>query len=172
MKKLIVIFMAISVYSGAALATDNNILFNEYKNQIGLHGGYGIGNMNPEPANGLLMLHYSQPIQFFRLDARQNLHLGYIFSESDPWYFGGMSFDAALLSWNKFYIGAGIGAYIRNASTQRLDSRFTFGEKVFIGYQITKKFSTELFVQHYSNGDLTDKNLGYNFAGLSFNMNF
>ena len=172
MKKLIVIFMAALAYSVPAQADSNNVLFGEYKNQIGLYGGCGVGDMDMESSAGLLMLHYSQPTKIFRLDARQSLHIGHVFSESDQWSFGGLSFDAVLVSWNKFYIGAGIGAYIRNNMTPRLDSRFTFGEKAFIGYQITEKLGTELFIQHYSNGDLTGQNLGYNFLGLSFNMNF
>lgn len=80
--------------------------------------------------------------------------------------------DAILLYWNKFYLGAGIGAFMRTHQTERLSSRFTFGERAFIGYKITDSVGAELYAQHFSNGDLTDKNFGYNFAGLGLLYKF
>ena len=132
-----------------------NHIFGDYKNQISGYAGYAFGGMDDEKYNALGMLQYSQPTEIFRLTGRQNLHLGYVNGDTD---------------W--FLASVGIGAFIRTSTTDKLNSRFTFGERAFVGYNITQTSRAEFFVQHFSNGDLTDKNMGYNFFGISFSKVF
>lgn len=157
---------------GIAFAAGENVFFGDAENQVAVIGGYYAGHIAPESKNGLVMLQYSQPTTLFRLSARQNMHAGYVISSSDAWSFVGASLDAALIHFGDFYFGAGIGGFIRTEQTPRLGSRFTFGERAFAGYKITPRIAAEIYVQHFSNGDLTKENAGYNFVGLSANMNF
>ena len=47
-----------------------------------------------------------------------------------------------------------------------------FGEKVFIGKNINENWHVELFTLHFSNGNFTPANEGFNFAGLSIGYKF
>lgn len=169
MKKYTILFLGL-IFTTQSIAGTNHI-FGDYKNQISGYAGYAVGGMDDEKYNALGMLQYSQPAEIFRLTGRQNLHLGYVNGDTD-WFLAGASVDVIPLSWNKFWAGVGIGAFIRTRTTEKLNSRFTFGERAFVGYNITQTSRAEFFVQHFSNGDLTDKNMGYNFFGISFGKVF
>ncbi|EMZ39966.1 hypothetical protein C826_00792 [Helicobacter bilis WiWa] len=91
----------------------------------------------------------------------------------------GVSQDIVLsIPRTNLYAGVGIGIYIRTLLDSRMNSAFTFGEKVFIGYNYTVAnkggggISCEIFVKHYSNGDLTPLNKGFNFFGASVGYSF
>jgi hypothetical protein len=171
MKKLIAMLgFAFIICADAAGRT--NVMFGDRINQFAFSAGYGLGDSRSNAFNGILALRYSQPAEFMRLDGRLNIQAGYIGGAVTPWTIVGSSLDVILFDWRKLWLGAGFGGFIRNKETDRLDSCFTFGEKVFIGYDINEKFSVEFFVQHFSNGNLTGKNLGYNFLGLSFATKF
>lgn len=170
MKKYFVILLLIGSVTSADAA---DILFQaNTKNQFSFIGAPGIGSAASDDRAGMFMLQYSQPATVFRLDGRQNLHVGHVLDGNTPWSFAGASLDVILASYRRVYAGAGIGGFIRTQETERLNSRFTFGERAFIGCRITPTFGAEVFIQHFSNGDLTDKNLGYNFLGLSGSINF
>lgn len=153
-------------------AYDLNPMFGDYHSQIGVYGGYAVGGTAPEHFNGYGLVQYSQPMSIFRLPGRRNIHAGYVNSRSDPWYMAGGSLDVALLSTNRTWFGIGIGANYRNTDTAGMNSRLIFGERVFIGYRMTDNFNLEIYAQHYSNGDLSEKNKGYNFIGLAGFVNF
>lgn len=172
MKCIKIIAYACAFMPSVALANNGNAFMGAYENQVSLLGGYVMGDIKPESENGLIMAQYSQPGKMFRLDVRQNLHLGHVISSSDAWSFAGISVDAALIQVGRVYTGVGLGGFIRTAQTPRLGSRFTFGERAFVGCKINDRISGELYVQHFSNGDLTAENAGYNFIGLSANFNF
>jgi hypothetical protein len=72
----------------------------------------------------------------------------------------------------KIYAGINLGIYIEPNITDRIGSRFTFGERVFLGYRIIDGLTVELYGRHFSNGDLTEINGGQNFIGLSAMWNF
>ncbi|MCL2737633.1 MAG: acyloxyacyl hydrolase [Alphaproteobacteria bacterium] len=168
----ILIFSVLLALSFKTAPADANVLFGEKTNQFTLYGGYALGNTDLENYNFFTMAQYSQPMRLFRLDGRMNLHLGHVNSSSYPWTVAGGSADVVLLSYRNFWAGVGIGAFIRDRYTPRLDSSFTFGERAFVGHNINKRINVELFVQHFSNGDLTQNNLGYNFWGLAVGVNF
>ncbi len=170
MKKLTCILSLVSCF--LALPVAANVMFGDAQNQFKILGGYAVSETEFEKPSKFAMLEYAQPVTFLRLDSRINLHTGLAANGDNDWGFVGGSLDVALLSLGNFYAGAGIGAFYRSAATPRLDSRFTFGQRVFIGYKITQRWTAEAFAQHFSNGDITDRNLGYNFAGIGVVWSF
>lgn len=156
------------------------------KNSLSVHLGQGTGQgdlghlIAPwewrfKPMT-MAMLQYSQPVKILRLPARVNVsalqNIGY--SSEDGTSFGavGISWDIVFGQWCGFYVGAGIGPYIRDSGDKYVESRLVFGEKVFVGKNITDKIRTEIFTLHFSNGDFTELNRGFNFVGMSINYSF
>ena len=124
----------------------------------------------------MVMAQYSQPSEIFRLPARINFNIvqniAYESCHGLSFFGGGISWDIALVNWNGFYIGGGIGPYYRDNRDRWVASRLFFGEKFFIGKNIGKKWRGELFTLHFSNGDFTKPNYGFNFFGLGVNYSF
>lgn len=128
----------------------------------------------------MFLLQYSQLNPLFRLKGRGNFEMVFLkgFKSSDTNYsqydqlIVGLSQDILLpLPLEHFYVGAGLGAYIKQKATARIGSAFTFGQKYFAGYNF-KRFNFELFIKHFSNGGLTKINKGQNFIGMAFTYNF
>ncbi|NYZ67477.1 acyloxyacyl hydrolase [Endozoicomonas sp. SM1973] len=84
----------------------------------------------------------------------------------------GISKDVALLSGTNAYLTLGLGAYIKDNDTNRIGSKFTFGERLAVGYRFNNGVALELYARHFSNGSLTKENSGQNFAGLSVGYTF
>ncbi len=124
----------------------------------------------------LVMFQYSQPITFLRLPSRINIHAlqNFSYHGARGTSFGaiGISLDVLFAAWRGFYFGIGIGPYMRDSGDKYVDSRLVFGERVFIGKNITPRIRGEIFTLHFSNGDFTDPNHGFNFAGLGINVSF
>lgn len=124
----------------------------------------------------MIMAQYSQPISLFRLPGRVNLTLLQNFSYNSE---RGKSFAALGISWDVllfskcgWYVGVGIGPYMRDSGDDYVESRLVFGEKVFVGKNINSVTRLEFFTQHFSNGDFTDVNHGFNFIGMGINHSF
>ena len=121
-------------------------------------------------------IQYSQPTRFLRLPSRVNIHLiqNFAYRSNDSASFGalGISWDIAFFNWCGWYFGAGIGPYMRDSADKYIESRLVFGEKFFIGKDITENIRAELFTLHFSNGDFTEPNRGFNFLGLAINYSF
>lgn len=121
-------------------------------------------------------LQYSQPMEIFRLPARMNFNLvqnfGYNNDKGLSFFAVGVSWDIALLSWNGFYVGIGVGPYMRDSRDRYVESRLVFGERFFIGKNVSDRWRIEYFTQHYSNGDFTETNRGFNFTGFAINFSF
>lgn len=119
---------------------------------------------------------YSQPVTFFRLPSRINLNLVQNFSYKSAsgasFAAVGVSIDVALWSWCGWYAGLGVGPYMRDSGDRWVESRLVFGERAFVGKNITNTINAEIFTQHFSNGDFTDVNHGFNFVGLALNVSF
>lgn len=164
----------------------NNVFFGDKDNSITLYAAQSTGSgsllkliypgqweISPQT---LFMAQYSQPIQFFRLDSRLNLNvvqnLAYNSSKGLSFAGIGISIDSALLQHDGWYFGIGIGPYMRDYMDYWVESRLVFGEKVFIGKNIGKNWHAELFTIHFSNGNFTPINLGFNFAGFSIGYRF
>ena len=169
--------IALTIVAKTAVASDNNtnILFGDAKHQISVHGGVSLRHQFENLY--MLEIQYSQANTFFGLDARQNIELITARGFGDAQKYSqdiilGISEDAIIFHTQRFYIGATLGAYIKSQTTDRISSKFTFGQKLFIGIKFLKNSAIEIFVRHFSNGTLTEQNSGQNFMGLSYTINF
>jgi len=184
MKKIFLILIALIVTNSAI--ADNNIMFGDKINSLTLYAAQstGSGTLFKLVQPGLwdfypqsfIMLQYAQPIKFFRLDSRLNLNVGQNFAYKNSRglsFMGiGISVDTAVLQYNDWYMGIGIGPFMRNKRDYWVESRLVFEEKFFIGKNISDNLYAELFTIHFSNGNFTAKNEGFNFVGLSIGYKF
>lgn len=183
MKKIIAIVLA--TLSTGALA-ETNVFFGDKMNSITLYAqqSVGSGTLLKLVQPGLwdfcpqtfIMAQYSQPIQFFRLDSRLNLNIGnnFAYKSSDGLGFLGIgiSVDSALLQYKGWYIGIGIGPFMRDSRDRWIESRLVFQEKFFIGKSFANNWNIEIVTIHFSNGNFTPVNEGFNFAGISIGYKF
>ena len=177
---LVAIILAMPVFA------DGNIMFGDKINSVTLYAAQGVGSgsllkliqpgiwdFSPQT---LIMAQYSQPMKFFRLDSRLNLNIVQNFAYKSSHgldFFGmGISIDTALLQYDDWYMGIGIGPYMRDNMDRWVESRLVFGEKVFIGKNFADNWHVELFTIHFSNGNFTPKNEGFNFAGVAVGYKF
>ena len=185
MKKFYAIFVIF--FMSAANANHDNPMFEKHKlNSIMFHVAQSTGRgdlghlalpweweFNPMT---LIGLQYSQPTKFLRLPSRVNIHLiqNFAYRSNDGASFGamGISWDVAFFNRHGWYIGAGIGPYMRDSADDYVESRLVFGEKIFVGKTVTDKIRAEIFTLHFSNGDFTEINHGLNFLGLAINYSF
>lgn len=189
MKGIFFAFIACLPAVAAHADSDNNALFGpNTDNAISVYVAQGTGpgalskliypvEWEFSPMT-LLMVEYSQPMTIFRLPARMNVGLVQnIAYRSDgnrglSFFAGGISWDIALLQWNGFYLGAGVGPYMRGSYDEYVASRLVFGERFFIGKNVTDNFHLEFFTMHFSNGDFTPVNRGFNYAGVMARYSF
>ena len=183
--KKIAISLCVAALTIPAFA-ENNVFFGDKINSITLYGAQSTGNGSLlkliQPGiwdiypQTLLMATYSQPMKFFRLDSRLNLNVGQNFAYNGSRglsFFGiGISIDTALLKYNDWYLGVGIGPFMRDNMDRWVESRLVFEEKFFIGKNINENWNFEIFTVHFSNGNFTPVNEGFNFAGIGFGYKF
>jgi hypothetical protein len=120
---------------------------------------------------------YSQPNHFFRLPGRQNAELMTQFglgefSKYNQDLIFGFSQDVISPGFWRMYAGMNLGIYIKTHITDRIGSRFTFGQRYFLGVNVWNDIGLELYARHFSNGDLAKPNHGQNFLGLSVLWSF
>ncbi len=183
--KIIPVFLTMVVISVPTFAK-TNVMFGDKINSLSVYVAQSTGNgtllkliqpglwdFGPQT---FVMAQYSQPMTLFRLDSRLNLNVAQNFaynSNRGLSFFGiGISIDTALLQYNGWYTGIGIGPYMRDYMDRWVNSRLVFGEKFFIGKNINDNWHIELFTIHFSNGNFTPVNLGFNFAGLAVGYKF
>lgn len=187
MKKFVALFsMILSMPAFADTTVYNPMFGTNTQNSIALYASQGTGAgslfklIDPfmwdfEPMTNL-MLQYSQPTEIFRLPSRINLsfvqNFGYHHNHGLSFTAIGISWDIALVNWRGFYIGIGIGPYMRDSRDWYVASRLVFGERFFIGKNVSDRWRIEWFTQHFSNGDFTEINRGFNFTGLAINYSF
>jgi len=153
----------------------SNPAFGGRDNQISAHFGVSARGQIEELYLGGAQ--YSQPNRFFRIPGRQSIELmtahgsGELSRYNQALIFG-FAQDAVFPLFGPVYAGINLGIYIKSATTDRISSRFTFGERVFLGADIYEDYRLELYGRHFSNGTLTEKNGGQNFLGLSVMRNF
>lgn len=176
--------------ANTAFSTEENPVFGEYESQLSISAGQSFRSGFEKEDLYYGDITYSQPTTFFRLPARRNISLGGYrgdecdnvncvdingtperdFSQNDLTIFG-ISEDVVLFSVGDFYTTLGLGIYIKSESTNRVSSKFTFGERFGLGYRINR-VNFEVYARHFSNGTLTDENSGQNFYGLTLAFNF
>lgn len=185
MNKSILTIIAL-ITPSVAFGAQNPMFAPDTRNSVGIYAAQGTGPgrlmklINPFlwdiDSMTMLIAQYSQPVSIFRLPARINLNLVQNFAYGDAHGLSfsavGVSWDVALAQWRGFYLGLGIGPYMRDSRDQYVDSRLVFGERVFIGKNIGTRFRAELFTQHFSNGNFTEINRGFNFAGIGLHYSF
>ena len=164
-----------------------NLMFGENdKNSISLNVAQSTGSHNIRKLiwpldwdiypQTLIMASYAQPMGIFRLPGRVSFNIvqniAYESSKGLSFIGIGASWDASLIQYRGFYFGIGIGPYYRDNHDRWVSSRLFFGEKVFIGKKFSEHWRGEVFTLHFSNGDLTEVNHGFNFVGISANYSF
>ncbi|MBD5400515.1 acyloxyacyl hydrolase [bacterium] len=183
MKKYICL---LSLIATPAMATQNPMFGANHDNAITLYAGQSTGPgslfklVNPFDwdilPQTMIMAQYSQPMTLFRLPARQNFNvvqnIGYESGRGLSFLGVGISWDVVPLHWCGFYIGGGVGPYMRDSHDRYVASRLVFGEKFFVGKSISDAWRAEFFTLHFSNGDFTEVNRGFNFTGLAVNYSF
>lgn len=184
MKKYLLPLLGL-IAANSAIA-DSNVMFGDKMNSFSLYASQSVGSgsllklvqpglwdFNPQ---NFVMVQYSQPIKFFRLDSRLNLNIGQNFayrsSEGLSFMGIGISVDTAILQYDGWYMGLGIGPFMRNFRDYWVESRLVFKEKFFIGKNISDNWYMEIFTVHFSNGNFTPRNEGFNFAGLAIGYKF
>lgn len=184
MKRYTALF-AFSLFTVPVVA-HGNVMFGDKINSITLYGAQstgsgtllklvqpGLWDVSPQT---FVMLQYAQPIKFFRLDSRLNLNVGqnFAYKSSEGLSFSGIgiSVDTVLLQYDGWYTGIGIGPFMRGTMDYWVESRLVFGEKFFIGKNIDENWTVEIFTIHFSNGNFTETNEGFNFAGFSVGYKF
>ena len=184
MKKYIAFLCTLCLF--APSYADSNIMFGDKDNSLTLYVAQSTGSGSLlkliQPGlwdfypQTLILAQYSQPIKFFRLDSRLNLNIAqniaYKSSKGLSFFGMGISIDTALLQYHDWYMGIGIGPYMRDEMDRWVESRLVFGEKFFIGKNIKDNWHLEFFTIHFSNGNFTPINEGFNFAGFSVGYKF
>ena len=176
----------VSIFPIVAMATESPMFGANDINSIsvGVATGTGSGSLlhlvypgdwDFVPMN-MIIANYAQPMTIFRMPARMNAtfvqNTAYHSAHGLSFFGVGLSWDIAPFEWYGFYIGAGLGPYYRNNRDRWVSSRLVFGEKLFIGYKIAEHMRAEFFTLHFSNGDFTETNLGFNFTGVSVVYSF
>ena len=178
------------LFSSSVFSSDNALIGD--RNQLTISAGQSVRSGFATENLYMGSIAYSQPSTFFRIPAKMNMEVIYLAGKdaSDDKKVGddlyprdlklsdydmgmiGISQDIQLFNLNGFYSSLGLGGYLKSESTDRISSKFTFGEKVTVGYQFNSTVNLELYARHFSNGTLTDKNAGQNFYGLSLGYSF
>ena len=190
MKKLLALlslFFCLPAMADSYILPDKNPFMSTYQNQIGFGIGQGFdtGWLLPPPIHIVPFyigtFTYSQPTSFFRVPARQSLNISQTvgLDEKYGWewqnYSTPMAYiteDIALFRVNRLYGGVGAGAGLQARQNKRLGAKLVFQFKVTFGYNITKQWAAEFFIQHFSNANTAEENNSYAFYGLGATYSF
>ncbi len=170
MKKIILLLTLLTTP-----AYPNNPLFNNYTNQITMQTGKSIRSTSEHLYQ--LTIQYSQPNTFFRLNAKQTIELTTIQGINETTQYNqpimaGISEEVNVLHLYNIYLTLSLGAYIKANKTTRINSKFTFGQKIALITILNHNYNLEVFLRHLSNGSLTELNSGQNFMGIAVSRNF
>lgn len=184
---LSVLFLPMSVMADSVILPTKNPFMSTYKNQIGFGIGQGFdtGWLLPPPVHIVPFyigtFTYSQPTEFFRVPARQSLNISQTVGLDEKygwkWYnyttpMVYITEDIALFRFKRLYGGMGAGAGLQARQNERLGAKLIFQFKVTFGYNITKQWACEFFIQHFSNANTAEENNSYAFYGLGATYSF
>ena len=177
----------ISALADQCILPDKNPFMGTYQNQVafGIGQGFDTGILLPPPVRPVPFyigtFQYSQPTTFFRIPARRSINISETLGLNDkygwdwPDYTVPMIYateDIALFRYNRIYAGMGAGAGLQAKENERLGAKLIFQFKVTFGYNFTKRWAGEFFIQHFSNANTATENHSYAFYGLGFTYNY
>lgn len=181
------LLLSTPVLADSTILPEKNPFMGTYQQQIGFGLGQGLdtGWLIPAPVRPVPFyigtFTYSQPTTFFRVPARQSLNISAAvgLGEKYGWQWQNYTVpiayvteDIALLRIKRFYAGMGAGAGLQSQQNERIGSKLLFQFKITFGYNITRQWATEFFMQHFSNANTADENNSYGFYGISFTYNY
>lgn len=191
MRKNVLILTAILLpnlaFADSCFLPERNPFMDKYENQMfyGVGQGFDTGILLPPPVHPVPFyigtVRYSQPTTFFRIPARRNLNVSMTagFGDKNGWQWrdyttpiGYLTEDIALFRYKRLYMGTGAGAGLQVRENKRLGAKLVFEFQVTIGYNITREWAAELFIQHFSNANTADENNSYAFYGIGLTHNF
>ena len=188
MKHLFLILPALFILVIPSFAADGrNTFTGTYKNQIGFNFGQGVnsGFIIPPPNQfvpfNLLSIQYSQPTTFFGLPARQSINVNQTlgFGDKYGWHWRDytipmvmLSGDVRLSEYKSVYVASGAGVGMQAQQNERLGAKLLFQFKIIGGWHIDDKWTLEIFMHHFSNGNTAPENYSYAFYGMGLMYNF
>lgn len=186
------IFYIVFIIPGVAMADscilpDQDPFMGKYNQQIafGIGQGFDTGIIIPPPTRPVPFyigtFQYSQPTTFFRVPARRSINISETvgFSEKYSWKWQDyttpmiyVSEDIALFRYERIYAGMGAGIGLQARENERLGAKLIFQFKLTFGYNFTKQWAAEFFIQHFSNANTDEDNHSYAFYGIGFTYNY
>lgn len=164
-----------------------NPFFGDFRHQVALNIGAGIdsGIIVPLPARFVpfaeLHVQYSVPSTLFYFPSRLSLNVTQTigFGRRYGWDWDDYSIpiiyltkDVAFAHGRNWYAGMGAGGGFQVAENDRIGSKLVFTLKLFAGYRINERATTEIYVKHFSNGNTAPENNSYAFYGMGMTYNF
>lgn len=174
-------------FADSCILPEKNPFMEKYQNQIGFGIGQGFdtGWLLPPPTRLVPFyigtVTYSQPTTFFRIPARRSINISETLGlyEKYGWKWQDYTIpmiylteDIALFKYERLYMGAGAGVGLQAQENERLGAKLIFQFKVTFGFNISKQWSTELFIQHFSNANTAEQNNSYAFYGIGFTYSY
>ena len=174
-------------FADTCILPEKNPFMENYQNQIGFGIGQGFdtGWLLPPPTRPVPFyigtVTYSQPTTFFRIPARRSINISETLGlyEKYGWKWQDYTIpmiylteDIALFKYERLYMGAGAGVGLQAQENERLGAKLIFQFKVTFGFNISKQWSTELFIQHFSNAITAEQNNSYAFYGIGFTYSY
>ncbi len=184
---LFILFLSLPAIANEYFLPENKTFMGTYQNQVGFGIGQGFdtGWILPPPTRPVPFyigtFTYSQPTTFFRVSARRSINISETLGLDKKYGWKWQDYtipmiylteDILLLDCNDFYVATGAGLGLQAQENERLGAKLIFQFKVTFGYHINERWSTEFFVQHFSNANTADENHSYAFYGLGFTYNY
>ena len=179
--------LSMPAIADSCILPDKNPFMGTYQQQVGfgLGTGFDTGWLLPPPVRPVPFFigtfTYSQPTTFFRVPARRSINISETLGlkEKYGWQWQDYTIpmiylteDIAMFRYKRLYMGMGAGMGLQAQENERLGAKLIFQFKVTFGFNITKQWATELFIQHFSNANTAEENNSYAFYGAGFTYNF
>ncbi|MBR4625933.1 MAG: acyloxyacyl hydrolase [Alphaproteobacteria bacterium] len=179
--------LSMPAIADSCILPDKNPFMGTYQQQVGfgLGTGFDTGWLLPPPVRPVPFFigtfTYSQPTTFFRVPARRSINISETLGLKEKYGWKWQDYtipmiylteDIAMFRYKRLYMGMGAGMGLQAQENERLGAKLIFQFKVTFGFNITKQWATELFIQHFSNANTAEENNSYAFYGAGFTYNF
>ena len=179
--------LSMPAIADSCILPDKNPFMGTYQQQVGfgLGTGFDTGWLLPPPVRPVPFFigtfTYSQPTTFFRVPARRSINISETLGLKEKYGWKWQDYtipmiylteDIAMFRYKRLYMGIGAGMGLQAQENERLGAKLIFQFKVTFGFNITKQWATELFIQHFSNANTAEENNSYAFYGAGFTYNF